>query len=60
SSLQGTKPCCILRTKICSKFHPFQVLEFFECGFLVAQGKNTGNTLCISEYFNTAEAEIHL
>ena len=24
------------------------------------QGKNTGNTLCISEYFNIAEAEIRL
>jgi len=58
--LQGTKPCCILRTKTCSKFHPFQVFEFLESGFLAAQGKNAGNTLCISEYFNTAKAEIRL
>jgi len=48
------------KAKICSKFHPFQVIEFSEWGFLVAQGKNTGNTLCISEYFNTAKAEIRL
>jgi hypothetical protein len=60
SSSQGTKPCFIFRTKNYSKFHPFGVEEFLESGFLVAQGKNAGNTLCISEYFNTAKAEIRL
>jgi len=43
SSLQGTKPCFIFRTKIHSEFHPFQVMEFSESKFLVAKGKNTGN-----------------
>ena len=54
------QPCFIFRTKICSKFYPFQVKEFWENGFLVAQGKNAGNPLWITEYFNTAKAEIRL
>ena len=54
------QPCCIFRTKICSKFYPFQVTEFWENGFLVAQGKNGGNPCRIAEYFNTAETEIRL
>ena len=37
------QPYCIFRTKICSKFYLFQVAEFWESGFLVAQGKNAGN-----------------
>ena len=54
------QPCCIFRTKICSKFYPFQVTEFWENGFLVAQGKNGGNPCRIAEYFNTAKKEIRL
>ena len=37
------QPYCIFRAKICSKFYLFQVVEFWESGFLVAQGKNAGN-----------------
>ena len=37
------QPYCIFRTKICSKFYLFQVVEFWESGFLVTQGKNAGN-----------------
>ena len=54
------QPCCIFRTKICSKFYPFQVTEFLENRFLVAQGKNGGNPCRIAEYFNTAKTEIRL
>ena len=58
--LERRQPIFVLRIEIPLNFAAFKVIEFLESRFLVVQGKNAGNTLCISEYFNIAKAKIRL